>query len=469
MRSRIAFGTDGWRAIIGKDFTTQNVRIVAQAIADYLKLKRAHNAVALGYDTRKGSPDFARAIAEVLAGNGIRVLSTVHPTPTPAVSLMIKAKALSGGVIVTASHNPPEFNGIKFKAPYAGPASPTITKKIESCIGKSKVKRIAFDEGTLDGKILLTDFNTRYVNAVRDYLDLGLFRKRGFRIAFDTMHGVGDGLILEVLRDTKVSVDILHKEYDFSFGGISPEPIEKNLSCLMRKMKQGSFDIGLAIDGDADRIGAVRSDGAFVSSGEIISLLLLHLYEDKKWRGAVAKTISGTSSINKIAAHYKLKCYETPVGFKHICKLMLENNILIGGEESGGIGFKNYMPERDGMLSGLLLLQMMAYRNKGLIDIMNSVEKRFGSFRYLRADAHIKEDAKRRLNQRLRSHPLKDLLGKRIVETKTYDGTKFIASDGSWLLLRLSGTEPIIRIYAESNDISRTRKLIAFGKELSFG
>lgn len=466
---RITFGTDGWRAIIGKDFTTANVRIVAQAIADHLKLKRKQNVVALGYDTRKGSPDFARAIAEVLAGNGIRVLSAVHPTPTPAVSLMIKAKALSGGVIVTASHNSPDFNGIKFKAPYAGPASPAITKKIESLIGKNKVKRVDFDEGTLNSAILLTDFNTRYVNAVRGYLDLKQFKKKKFRIAFDTMHGVGDGLILEVLRDTLVSVDILHREYDFSFGGIPPEPIEKNLSSLMRKMKQGSFDIGLAIDGDADRIGAVRPDGAFVSSGEIISLLLIHLYEDKKWRGAVAKTISGTSLINKIAAHYKLKLYETPVGFKHICKLMLEDNILIGGEESGGIGFKNYMPERDGMLSGLLLLEMMACRKQGIIDIMNSVEKRFGIFRYLRADAHIKEDAKKKLLQRLKKNPFNDLLGKRIVETKIYDGTKFIASDGSWLLLRFSGTEPIIRIYAESNDLARTRKLIGFGKELSFG
>ncbi|MFH1407299.1 MAG: phosphoglucomutase/phosphomannomutase family protein [Candidatus Omnitrophota bacterium] len=467
----IKFGTDGWRGIIGSDFTFDNVRIVAQAIADYIKPQTANHkpqTVVVGYDTRFLSAEFAKAIAEVLAGNGIKVLLATHPTPTPLISFTIKDRKLTAGVIVTASHNPPRYNGIKFKANYGGPADPSITGKIEALLGRNKIKILPLGKGLKTKLIQTPDLNSRYMGFIKKYLDMNLLKKKKYRILVDVMHGVGDKYIARLFEKTNIKVDTIHADADPSFAGIAPEPIEKNLQELIRRTKKGKYDIGLAVDGDADRIGVVRPDGRFVSSGEIIALLTIHFYEDKKWRGEIAKTISSTSLIEKVAQNYNLKLHETPVGFKYICKLMLTNKILVGGEESGGIGFKNYPPERDGMVAGLLLVEMMAHRKKGIMKIMDEMEKKYKRHHYMRDDAAYPDNLKKKLFAKLARHPLKELMGIKVVQTKTYDGCKFIAEDGSWILFRLSGTEPILRIYVEAFTEKRLNALMKFGKKYAF-
>jgi len=467
--ARIEFGTDGWRAVIAEDFTFENVRIVTQAIADYVKESFGQNPkLAAGYDTRFMSKDFAKVACEVLAGNGIEVLLSDSPATTPAVSLAIKEKKLDGGIMITASHNPPKYNGIKFKTQFAGSAGVEITKKIEGNLYKHSPLILGFDQAVKEGKIKIHDAKPDYVRFVNKYIDMRLLKNKKFKVIFDALHGAAAEYPELILKNTKLNIEAINKYPDPLFGGVLPEPIEKNLPVLKKMMKAKKYDIGLAFDGDGDRIGAMRPDGRFVSSGEIICLLLLHMYQDKGLKGAVAKTISGTSMIEKVANSLGLKLYETPVGFKNIYKLMLEEDILIGGEESGGIGYKGYIPERDGVLGGLLLLEMMAYRKKGIIKIMDEVEKKFGRHYYLREDIEYPQEMGARLYSLLKQEPFADLAGKKVTQVKDYDGYKFIAKDNSWILFRLSGTEPILRIYCEALSSKRVKDIMNFGKKYAF-
>ncbi|MCM8766358.1 MAG: phosphoglucomutase/phosphomannomutase family protein [Candidatus Omnitrophica bacterium] len=468
----IKFGTDGWRAVIAEDFTFGNVAKVAQAIADYFnaitqKGNDTKTQMVIGYDTRFLSDKFAQIVAEVLNGNGIRVYFIPKPSPTPMVCFMIKRNKLSGGVIITASHNPPQYNGVKIKMDYAGPAEPEVTQEIESLVDKSEIKRISSQEALASGLLELVDPSEEYVKFLRQYLDLSLFKERSYRLLVDVMYGTGDNFIPRILRGTKCKITLLHNERNPLFGGINPEPIPKNMQEVVRIMKKGDFDLAIVNDGDADRVACVRPDGKIINAGQVLSLIVLHLLEDRKWEGAIVKTISNTTLLDKIAQKYNLKLHETPVGFKYIAKLMREEDILAGGEESGGIGIKNYLPERDGMLTGLLILEMMAYRKKSMIEIMKDIEREFGRFFYTREDISYPEELKKKLFSVLKEKPFEHILNKPVVKIKDFDGIKFILADESWLLFRLSGTEPILRIYAEAHTQKMAVALLKFGKEFA--
>lgn len=466
--SGIRFGTDGWRAVIGEEFTFENVKLVSQAVAEYaLGQKGKRYGIVVGYDTRFMGAEFATTVGEVLAGNGLAVYLSNSPTSTPALSLAIKQNNFIGGIMVTASHNPPHYSGIKYKADYAGPAEPEIIKSIEDRLGKNPVKLMPHEEAVSKGLLKRLDLNGPHFKFLKSYLDMSLLKKFKAKVLVDVMYGAGDHLIEGILKGTSCKVNTIHSEINPGFGGVAPEPIPRNLKELSSILRKKGYDIGLATDGDVDRIGAVSPGGKFITSSQVIALLLIHFIEDKKWTGAVVKTVSGSFLIDAIAKAYGLKLHETPVGFKYICKLMQDEDILIGGEESGGIGFKNYVPERDGTLAGLLLLEMMARRKKSIKQILGDAEKRFGKFCQGRLDLEYSDEKKARLFLKLKESPPKDILGSAVVETKTYDGIKFIAKDMSWILYRASGTEPILRVYGESGSEAKVKKLLKLGESMA--
>jgi len=465
----IKFGTDGWRAIISEDFTFDNVKVVSQAISDFLKReykKEKKIKVIVGYDPRFMSEKYAELAARVLIANGIYVILTDRPTPTPAVSYAIKHKRLNGGVMITASHNPPYYNGIKYKAFYAGSADPGIIGKIEKRLHKSKIRMASSGEMKKSPLIRYENVCPAHMKFLSSYLNWPVLKKGRFKILVDVMHGAADNFIERLLAGTKNKVVTIRSRRDAYFGGVNPEPIARNLKQLMREVKKGAFDIGIATDGDVDRIAIVGSDGKPLTGHKVIALLLVHFLEDRKMQGEVVQTICGTVLIDDIAKKYGLKMHEVPVGFKYVCDLMRSRDILIGGEEAGGIGFKNYIPERDGILSGLLVLEMMAFRNQSLSRILRDIEKEYGSFYYRRIDAKCASGVRKKLTGFLKSNPPSRILGKKVVDIKSYDGVKFILEDRSWLLLRLSGTEPIVRLYSEASTDKKALRMLEVGKKI---
>ncbi|MDD5679987.1 MAG: phosphoglucomutase/phosphomannomutase family protein [Candidatus Omnitrophica bacterium] len=468
--SGIKFGTDGWRAIISEDFTFDNVMVVAQAVSDFLnaeyKNEKSIRAV-VGYDPRFMSEKYAEITARVLIANNINVILVDRPSTTPAVSYAIREKKLNGGVMITASHNPPYYNGIKYKAFYAGSADPGIIGKIEANLHKNPVKIISPEEMKNSRLFRYEDVGPAHLKFLSSYLDWKVLKKRKFKVLVDVMHGSANHFVENLLAKTKNKVVTIRSERDAYFGGVNPEPVAKNLEVSMQMVKKGKFDVGIVTDGDVDRIAIIGPDGKLLTGHKVIALLLLHLLEDRKMKGEVVQTICGTVLIDKICEKYGLKMHETPVGFKYICDLMRTKDILIGGEEAGGIGYKNYIPERDGILSGLLILEMMAYRNKSLKDILKGIEKEYGSFYYKRIDTKYPDDLKPKLMAMLKNTPPKEIMGKKVVDVKSYDGVKLVLEDKSWLLLRLSGTEPILRIYAESSTDAKALKMLDIGKEIA--
>jgi len=467
----VKFGTDGWRAIIGEDYTFENVRMVVQAICDSINRMKTpkQKHIVIGYDMRFLSEDFARTAAEVTCANNIKVLLSKDCVSTPATCLTIKNRALNGGIIITASHNPGAYNGIKYRGDFAGPADPEMIDEVEALFRKTPAKSISLLEAEKKGLLEIKDLTKDHVSFMRRYVDMDLLKRSTIKVLIDVMNGTGSGLLERVLHDTKVSITSMNAERNPYFRGVSPEPIEKNLSSFIAAMKNGGYDIGLATDGDGDRIGASDEAGNFISSHKIMSLILLHFIEDKKMNGSVVKTISGTSLLTKIAKRHNLKLHETPVGFKHICKIMRSEDVLIGGEESGGIGFKNYIPERDGVLSGLLLMEMMAHRKKSISQILKDIDHQYGKFFTKRIDTEYPEDKKKKIIPYLKKSPPADLLGKKVTDVKSSDGIKFICEDESWLLFRLSGTEPILRVYAEAGTERKVNSLLELGKNIALG
>jgi phosphomannomutase len=472
--AEIKFGTDGWRAVISDNFTFDNVKKVAQAMADYVLTQRAVLAgrkflVVIGYDTRFLSDRYAELTARVMASNGVPVILADRPCPTPSVSYAIKDKNLVGGIVITASHNPARYNGMKYKAYYSGSAGPDITKNIELLIGANPVKCEPMDELRLKGAIAVENIVTRHMDFIKRYVDLGLIKKTSLKVIVDSMYGTGNSYISELLKGGKCKIDTMHNTVNPSFCGINPEPIMPNLKELALTAKKGKYSAGLATDGDADRLGVVLSDGKALTGHKVMTLLLLHLLEDKKMRGDVIQTICGTVLIEKICKKYGLKMHETRVGFKYICYVMGKDDVLVGGEETGGVAFKNYIPERDGILSGLLILEMLASRRKSLSRIIKDVEKEYGTYEYRRLDMRVPDEKKRALMELLQREPLKKVLGKEVVEMKDYDGYKFILKDRSWFMVRLSGTEPIVRIYAEAPNEKIAMAMLEFGKQIVEG
>ncbi len=453
----IKFGTDGFRAVIADKFTFENISRIARALADYLKRRKngqIHKGVIVGYDCRFLSDRFAQRFANILSHCGIPVRLSECAVPTPAISAYIRENSLLCGVIITASHNPPHFNGVKIKNEFGASVGKNVTREIESLIKNScpagKKKKAA--------KIEYVEVIRPYISFLKKYLNFNLLKKARFHVVVDAMHGSGAGIVEKILSNTGCRVKGIRTRRDILFGGVNPEPIADNLKPLKETVLREKADLGIALDGDGDRIGAMCPDGTFISSHQAICLLLLHLIENRRFTGKIVKSLNTTTLVDKIAQYYDLPLEIVPVGFKNIASKMLREDILLGGEESGGIGFKGYMPERDGALSGLLLLEMMAYKRKSILQIISLMEKRFGKFVYMR------RDLKARLEKAL--PPLKRILGKKVSQTQTYDGTKYILQDESWLIVRASGTEPIVRVYAEAATKKDVRKLIEFGSDL---
>ena len=451
--SEIKFGTDGWRGIIGDSYTFNNLKIVSQSVADYLG--KGKNVV-VGYDTRFMSDRFAETCARVLSGNGINVVLSDRCIPTPALSFAVKNRSLDLGIMITASHNPAEYNGFKIKVSSGGAAGPELTSDIESRLGQTSVRENHDQSGVSKENLIL-----EYVKFIRKYIDLKKIRNKKFRVLVDAMYGSGDSLIAEILKDTGVRIEFLRNTINPSFAGGRPEPLEENLQELKSRVKKSKFDLGIALDGDADRIAAVAPGGVFIHPQKILGLLALHLNQDRKWSGGIVKTICGTIMMDNIAKFLKVKLYETTVGFKYISDLMVKHDILTGGEEAGGMGVKGYIPERDGSVAGLLLIEMMAYRGKNMLKILNDMERQFGKYYYLRDDLHLKTN----VVVKKEDMPA-ELLGKKVIEIKDYDWIKLICQDQSWLMFRGSGTEPIMRLYAEAKTHSRAKKLIALAREM---
>lgn len=464
----IKFGTDGWRDVIADAFTVENVRTAAQALCLYLMDEYPStyrtDPLVVGYDTRFMSDRFARAAAEVASANGFKVLLSDRPNSTPALSWAVKQHHALGAIVITASHNPPKYNGFKIKAAYAGSASPFITSRVENALAKVDTIPMGGEEPQL------FDPRPAYFDQLKGLVDIDLIMKADLRIVADPMFGAGSGYLASLL-DRK-SMREINSHRDPNFGGVNPEPIPQNLQKLSEEVKalNHPLAVGLAFDGDADRIGAIDEEGNFVSSHRILALILRHLVEVKHLTGGVIKTVSTTRMIEKMANRYGLKLFETPIGFKYICDLMQREDILIGGEESGGIGVKNHMPERDGVLCGLYLLEIMATHGKGLKKLIDELEAEYGPHAYSRIDLHLRDNAaKDQLLEGLSKQPPKTIEGIAVTAISEMDGIKFSLENGGWLLFRASGTEPVLRIYSECPTQEEVTKLLEYGRKLAQG
>jgi alpha-D-glucose phosphate-specific phosphoglucomutase len=470
--SKIKFGTDGWRAVISDDFTFENVAVVGQAIADFIRSRKERiyrkRKIVVGYDTRFLSDKYAEIIAGVLAANGIKVILSDRPCPTPAVCVYIRDKKLTGGVMVTASHNPFQYNGIKYKGYFAGSAGSDIIDDIEKRLYKTAVKSISLDEGVKKRMIKKANIIKVQIADIKKYADMRKLKNAKLRVMVNSMHGTGGTYLGDILKGAKIKLDFMKAEMNPNFGGVAPEPNEKHLQDLMRAVRKGRYDLGIATDGDSDRLGVVDEKGRILSGHKVMALLLLYLYKHRKMKGGVVQTICGTGQINRMCKKYGLPVYETPVGFKYICEIMITRDILVGGEETGGIGFKHYIPERDGFLSALLIMELVISENKPLSKIVDELNREFGSFVYEREDIVFDGARRKKLVKGIKNNPLKKILDKEVVKINDADGAKFICEDGSWLLLRLSGTEPKLRIYSETASKKRSLDYIKFGKKYAF-
>jgi alpha-D-glucose phosphate-specific phosphoglucomutase len=467
--TKIKFGTDGWRGVIADDFTFENVRRVAQATADYWNsLVGTHQAAIVGYDNRFLSETYAKLVCEVLAANGIKALYPPLAVPTPAVTFAVRDRKLCGAVMITASHNPPQFNGYKLKAHYAGPADPEICAQVEARVDRSPVRAMNFDDGVKSGDIEVYDPREAHVAAVKKIIDLKKIRGAKLGIVVDSMYGCGGNLLESLLEESACRVQTIRATRDPLFGGINPEPIGKNLGALCEAVKKARAQIGLATDGDADRLGIVNDKAQYESIQLVFAMLLLHLIRNRGQKsGLVVKSANSTVLIDRICRANGLKLAEVPVGFKYICEKMRETDVLIGGEESGGIGFQGHIPERDGILANLMLLEMLTMTGKKLSEIARGLQKEFGASFYDRIDMRFPLEMRERFIETLRTKPPKHLLGVPMDQIKDFDGVKYIANDDSWLMFRTSGTEPIIRIYSEASTAARMERLLEHGKSLA--
>lgn len=456
----IQFGTDGWRARIGEDFNFDNVRRVAAAAADYVRAEgESACGLLVGYDMRFLSPEAAEVAAETVAARGVPVTLADRPTPTPALSFAVLARGSAGGLMLTASHNPYRWNGVKFKAPYGGSALPSIINRIEFHLdrldgGQRPEKRIRRASHEV------ADLVTPYLDRLKSSIDLETIRKSGLRFVIDPMFGAGRGLIARLFDEAGIPHREIHGEHNPLFPGINPEPIQPHVASLQRTVSEGDYDAGFATDGDADRVGAVDRDGSFIDSHKIFSILLLHLAADLKLSGEVVKTFSTTRMVDHLAGKFGLPLTVTPIGFKYICERMLTRDVLIGGEESGGIAIKGNPPERDGILNSLLLAEVMARHGRSLGELVAELEREFGPHAYSRVDLEVSRPAIVRLLERLRHHKFRQLAGLKITSTESLDGYKMIFGPTAWLLVRPSGTENLMRFYAEAPSREQVERLL---------
>lgn len=510
----IRFGTDGWRAVIAEDFTYANLERVAQAYADYLNQQSGSQSpetkaqsllrqlveagqvseaeaetsmfrkvvqkavgvetspanlrpflVIVGYDRRFLSEKFAERVAEILAGNELRVALFDQAVPTPVVSWAVKENGAAGGVVITASHNPAEFNGFKIKAPWGGSASPEITSAVESLVDAQSPRRssAASDER----EILQTAINS-YRAQIASYIDTERLRQSPLRVVVDPMHGVGGRWVESFLLSDKLQVETIRAERDPLFGGVNPEPIDRNLAALKTRVKETGASLGLATDGDADRVGAVNELGETMTMHEVVPLILLHLARERKMTGGVVRTFSQSVLTKRIAQAHNLPLHDTPIGFKYIADLMLKEDILLGAEESGGIGVLGHIPERDGILNCLLLLESVVTAGKPPSEMVKAMHREFGEFYFGRRDIHCEVSLGQEMVATLASSPPTKVAGYDVKGVETLDGTKLLFEDESWLLFRQSGTEPVLRIYSEATSVAKMNSLLAEGEQLAY-
>jgi len=458
--SEIKFGTDGWRGVIAEDFTCDNVRKVAHAIARYVvRAEKPGSGVIVGYDTRFGSERFARVAAETVAATGTPVWLASEACPTPAVSLLVRLRGAAGGIQITASHNPYRWNGVKFKASYGSSASPAIVAQVET-----ELERVLRDDVPAlppRGEFLHSlDVRAPYLETLDRLVDWDRLRASSFRFVIDPMHGAGRGLLRELFRRHAIEVGEIRGTRDPLFGGVNPEPIEPHVEALRRAVREGGYDAGFALDGDADRIGAIDRDGTFVTPHQIFSILLWHLAGTRKLTGDVAKTFSTTKMIDRIAEKFGRKLWEVPIGFKYICDRMLESDIVIGGEESGGIGTKLHLPERDATVNALLLAEVMAWHGKRLGELVALLHREFGEYHYGRVDLTLKDGQKEKAIERFGSPKFERFLDWPVVRREDLDGMKVYLDDIGWVMVRASGTERMLRVYSETTRPETTKRVL---------
>src|SRR6201996_5766245 len=469
----IKFGTDGWRGLTADDFTFDNVRIAASAIANYLyassdPTEDPKKGVCIGYDTRFASERFARAVAEVIAAAGIPVKLASGITPTPALSYGVRQLGAAGGVMITSSHNPFQWNGVKYKAFYGGSGKPSIISAIKSHLA-DPIRKAA-----KPAAIESYDFVPAYLDAIKAFADLPLIARSGMKFAVDCMYGAGSGIISGIFQEIGVEHVEIRAQHNPLFPGINPEPIEPHIHALEQAVVEHKCDAGLATDGDADRIGAADEHGNFVDPHKIYAVLLEWLLSRKKWPGDVTRAFNTTCMLDRICERYGRKLYEHGIGFKYVCDLMLEKDILIGGEESGGIGISRHLPERDGLLNSLLLANVMAEEGKTLGQLVAALQEEYGEHQYGRIDMHIAEEIKQLAIARAKVG-VTEIAGLKVLKTEALDGIKFFLENPecankpkaaeTWLLLRASGTEPLLRVYCESCSMESVSKVLQAAKE----
>lgn len=453
----IRFGTDGWRGVIGEEFTEANAALVVQAASDAWALEAGRDQpLVVGYDTRVNSRAVAHLAADILAANGWPVVLADRPVPTPLVSFTVTRLGAVGGLVVTASHNPARFNGIKLKGAFGGSASPEFTATVEGAIGRTPPRRPSPADRTRIETVALV---APYLERLRSRVLAGTRPRRALRIVADALHGASDGLLRELVPASWGEVRGLHEAPDPSFGGLHPEPIPPHLDQLASEVRRSGADLGVAMDGDGDRLGVVGPDGEFVSPHQVLALLVRHLVTVRGWRGEVVKGFAVGVQVDRVCERLGLPLHVTPIGFKHIATLMQSRDILIGGEESGGIGFRDHLPERDGLLSALLVLEAVVASGTGLDALLRSLDAEAGVAVYRRRDHTLTPDLGRRLVTRLDAEPPGRLGARQVVRIETLDGRKYWLDDGAWVLVRASGTEPLLRIYIEAPTLEAANRL----------
>ena len=472
INNQIKFGTDGWRGVIAEDFTFDNVRTCAQGVADYLKQAGlAGRGIIVGYDTRFASEDFASATAEIMAGNGIKVYLCPTAAPTPVISYGVLAQKAGGAIIITASHNPAKWNGFKIKSD-DGASAPTeviaeVEKHISHILTAGGVNRLTLTEAVKQGLVQYLDLSPVYFDQLNNLINLNELRQSRLKIVVDSMYGAGAGYFKKLLDGGGIEITEINGECNPSFPGIQPEPIAPNLAKLSATVKHQKADVGLATDGDADRIGIIDENGVFLDQLQVFALLCLYLLEVRGERGPIVKTITATNMLYRLGEIFDVPVYETSVGFKYVAPVMVAENALIGGEESGGYGFRGHVPERDGILAGLYFLDLLVKTGKKPSELLDYLYSKVGPHYYKRVDIEFPAEEREAIINCLKNNPPDAIDGVKVVKSSTADGFRFLLADSTWLLIRFSGTEPVLRIYTETDSQARADRLLEFGKDLA--
>ncbi len=465
----IKFGTDGWRAGIAEDYTFANVRLITQGVADYLHAHgQAERGMIVGYDTRFRSDDFALAVAGVLAGNGIKAHLCAEPAPTPVSSYAILDRKTAGGINITASHNPYTDDGYKLRSEYGGAAAPEVLQEVEGRIAQVReVRSIPCAEAQAQGLCERFDPAPAYIAHIAQLVDLNRLRDAGLHVALDPMWGVGAGWFPRLIGGGRARLTAIHNGRNPLFPDMErPEPIEPNVASLQHTVCEVGASVGIANDGDADRLGVVDENGRFINQLQVYALLALYLLEVRGWRGPLVKTVTTTMMARKLAARYDVPVYETGVGFKYVAPKMIETNAIMGGEESGGFAFRGHLPERDGILAGLFFLDFMVQKGMSPSQLLDYLFSLVGPHYYERIDTHLPPEQKPAIMERMRSARPSEIAGLAVTEIDTSDGFRYVFDDQGWLLVRFSGTEPVVRVYTETTDEAKVPEILAAGVKL---